>query len=253
MTRRALIVLAGLAAVLTPACQLRLAVDVQTGSRGSGTFELAVALDEELAQVLDEAGVDVLAGFDNVRAAAPDWRIEKFQRNDEGVEVRLQSSFDDAEEFGLLAASLDDALDEDDAHLYDDMRLHRREDGVVAFEGRIGLLLPAAPGARGAGVTFDADDLERLLTTRGEELVRYELRVTLPAPPREHNADEVTGSSLVWRAPVGELREVSAVSTVPHETSPLLFLGVALIAAAVTALVVRALRRGRLATGADRT
>lgn len=246
MARRALFVLAGLAAVLTPACQLRLAMDVTTGSRGSGTFELAVVLDEELAAVLDEAGVDVLAGLNEARAAAPDWKIEKVERDDQGLELRLESSFDDVEEFGVLADRLDDALDEDDAHLYEDLRLDRHDDGAVAFDGRIGLLLPSAPGARGAGVTFDADDLERLLATRGEELVRYELRVTLPAPPLEHNADEVSGSSVIWRAPIGELRQVSAVSSVPREPSMLLLAGIALLAAAVTALVVRALHGRRL-------
>ncbi len=251
MTRRALFVLAGLAAVLTPACQLRLAVDVKTTSRASGTFALAVALDAELAELLDEAGVDVLAGLDGVRAAAPEWRIEKVERDDRGLELRLESSFDDAEEFTVLANGLEDALDEDDAHLYDDLRLERREDGAVAFAGRVGLLLPTAPGARGAGVEFDADDLERLLATRGEELVRYELRVTLPAPPREHDADDVRGSSLVWRAPIGELREVSAVSAVPRGTSPFVFAAVVLVAATVTALVVRVLRRRRLGSPAE--
>lgn len=247
MARRALFALAGLAAVLTSACQLRLAVDVRTGSRGSGTFGLAVALDEELAEVLDEAGVDVLAGLDDVRAAAPSWRIEKMERGDRGLEVRLESSFDDPEEFATLVDSLDDALNEEDAHLYDNLRLRRGDDGAVAFEGRIGLVLPTAPGARGAGVAFDADDLERLLATRGEELVRYELRVTLPAPPREHDADEVRGMSLVWRAPIGEFRDVSALSAVPRAASPLLFTGLALVAAAVTALLVRAFRGGWLA------
>ncbi|MDP8961885.1 MAG: hypothetical protein M3N32_09755 [Actinomycetota bacterium] len=243
MTRRALIALAGLAAVFLSSCQLRLAMDIRTGSRGSGTLGLAVALDEELVEVLDEAGVDLLAGLDEVRAAAPDWRIEKVDRGDRGLEVRLESSFDDPGEFETLLDTLDDALAEDDARLYDDLRLVPKDDGAVAFEGRIGLLLPTAPGARGAGVAFDADDLERLLATRGQDLVRYELRVTLPAPPREHDADEVSGSSVVWRAPIGKLREVFALSAVPTNPPLLVFASVALAVAAVTALLLIAIHR----------
>ncbi|MDQ3932113.1 MAG: hypothetical protein M3252_04645 [Actinomycetota bacterium] len=243
MTRRTPLVLAGLVAVCISSCQLRMAMDIRTGARGSGTFGLAVALDEELVEVLAEAGVDVLAGLDEVRTAAPDWKIEKEESRDRGLEVRLESSFDDPEEFASLVDSLDDALAEDDARLYDDLRLEPREDGTVAFKGRIGLLLPTAPGARGAGVAFDADDLQRLLATRGQDLVRYELRVTLPAPPREHDADEVRGSSVVWRAPIGEFRAVSAVSGVPSRSTLLIFAIAALVAAAVTALLVTAFHR----------
>lgn len=233
--------------VLVSACQLRLAVDVTVGARGSGTLGLAVALDDELVEVLDEAGVDVLAGLDELRDAAPGWTIDKVERRDGSLELRLEASFDDPEGFAALVDGLDDALDEDDAHLYDDLRLLRRDDGAVAFAGQIGLLLPTTAGARGAGANFDGDDLERLLATRGEDLVRYELRLTLPAPPREHNADDVSGSSLVWRAPIGELRGVSAVSAVPGGPSPLAFAVVALAAASVTALLVTALHRRWLA------
>jgi phosphatidylinositol mannoside-binding LppM-like protein len=162
--------------------------------------------------------------------------------------VTLRARFDDPEEFATLTDGVHGALDDEDARLFQRLRLRRLDGGAVAFEGRVGLLLPVAPGARGEGIAFDADDLERLLEERGDELVRYEVRVTLPAAPREHDGDVAEGRSVTWRAPVGELRAISAVSQVPSRLPPWLVpaLAVALVAAVVTAAVVVLQRRRRI-------
>lgn len=236
------LVLAAVAAAALAACQLRLATDIAVDADLQGSFEVAVALDAELTRILRDAGVDVLAGFDELRADAPGWTVQRQEPADGGVEVRARARFDGSGDFAVLAASLHEALDEDDARLFEDLRLRRLDGGPVAFDGAVGLVLPAAPGARGAGVGFDRDDLQRLLASRGDELVRYDMRVTLPAPPRRHDADRVEGRSLTWRAPVGELRPVMAVSEDPGPGALALAL-VAVVAAVMSALLVTAVRR----------
>ncbi|HEX2026849.1 MAG TPA: hypothetical protein VHF25_02490 [Nitriliruptorales bacterium] len=230
------------AALGASACQLRLATDIAVDADLQGSFEVAVALDAELTRILRDAGVDVLAGLEELRADAPGWTVQRQEPASGGVEVRARARFDGSGDFAALAASLQEALDEDDARLFEDLQLRRLEGGAIAFDGAVGLVLPAAPGARGAGVGFDRDDLERLLASRGDELVRYDVRVTLPAPPRRHDADRVDGRSLTWRAPVGQLRPVDAVSEDPGPGVLVLAL-VAVAAAVASALLVTTVRR----------
>lgn len=244
-----LLALAAASLLLLTACQLRLGADVTVGQDGSGSIAVRVALDQELVGLLDEAGVDPLEGLEEAQQLAPDWQVEV--REGEGVEVTLTAPFDDPAGFERLAGDLHAALDPADGALYRDLRLRVDGDGSAAFSGRLGLLLPAAPGAEGAGVQFDRDDLQRLLDERGDEFVRYELRLTLPAEPSQHDADEVSGRSLVWRAPVGSLRDVSATSPAPAATSlPVAAAVVVVSAAAAAAGVVLVRRRGARRGGA---
>lgn len=242
MSRRWLPLLALL--VLVPACQVRIASDVAVDRDGSGTFTFAVSLDEELTTALQDAGMEPLAGLEEVAAAAPDWEVVRQPDEDGGIGVQLRASFDDPESFGDLAAELNAALDQDDLRVHDDLRLERLDSGALAVSGRVGVRLPAVPGAQGPGVGFDADDLQRLLEERGDEFVRYDVRITLPAEPVSHDADEVDGNSLVWHAPVGEMREISAVSADPGP-SPLLIAGLVAVAAAVIAFVAVTIWRRR--------
>lgn len=208
------------------ACQVRFQADVVTDRRGAGTLQLRVDVDRELAGRLREAGVDLLAGLDELRAAAPAWTIDAPSQNDSAVDtegpdaerlsLRLQTAFSGPEEFAALTDGLNSALGPEDARLFEGLRLRRTEDGGVAFSGRIGVLLPAAPGVRGVGVAFGSPELRQLLlAVHGDELLRFQLRLTLPALPRQHDADEVDGRRLTWTAPIDSLREVSAVSEVP--------------------------------------
>lgn len=242
MARRWPLLLA-LVAVLTSACQVRLATDIAVGGDGSGTFEFAVAIDEELARDLRDAGLEPLAGLEQVDEGSAGWEVTEETPEDGGLGVRLRGTFDDPEELRELASELHRQLDADDMRVHDGLRLERRDDGSVALSGRVGLRLPAAPGAEGQGVSFDADDLERLIEERGDEFVRYDVRVTLPAAPVEHDADEVDGNSLVWHAPVDGMRDISAVSAVPGTSPVLVALGIGVGTAAVAALAVIVWRR----------
>lgn len=235
-------------ALLASACQVRLAADVAIGRDGSGTFEFAVAIDEELAQDLREAGVEPLAGLEDAGDSSR-WEVVGEEPDDGGVRVRLQASFDDPDGLAQLSADLHRSLDRDDVRVHDGLRLERRDDGSMAFSGRVGLALPAAPGAEGQGVGFDAEDLERLLEERGEEFVRYDVRVTLPGEPLEHDADEVDGTALVWRAPVDGMREISAVSAPPGTPPLVIAVAVGLLVAVVTGVGAYLRRRRSVSSG----
>lgn len=243
MSRRAALLLMAAAVVLVPACQVRLASDITVARDASGTFEFAVSIDEELTEDLEEAGVDPLAGLEDLQDSVTGWEITRDDPSDGGVGIRLRGTFDDPEGLGELADDLQVGLDQDDVRVHDGLELELRDDGSVALDGRVGLRLPAAPGAEGVGVAFDAEDLERLLRQRGDEFVRYDVRVTLPAEPVEHDADEVDGNSLIWRAPVDGMREISAVSAPPGVSPILLAVGVGVAAALVSAAAVVLWRR----------
>lgn len=244
MPRRPPLLLA-LVALLASACQVRMATDIAVGRDGSGTFEFAVAVDAELTQDLQEAGVEPLAGLEDVEDTATGWEVVAESPEDGGVGVRLRATFDDPDGLAELATDLHLELDRDDLRVHDGIRLERRDDGSIALDGRVGLRLPAAPGAEGQAVGFDAEDLERLLEERGDEFVRYDVRITLPAAPVDHDADEVDGNSLVWHAPVTGMRAISTVSAAPGPPPLLIATGVGLTAALVTGLVALLWRRRR--------
>src|ERR687886_498088 len=69
------------------ACQVRFQADVVTDRRAAGTLQLRVDVDRELAGRLREAGVDLLAGLDELRAAAPAWTIDAPSQNDPAVDT----------------------------------------------------------------------------------------------------------------------------------------------------------------------
>lgn len=211
MRHRKLLCLA-LVALAVTACDLRLATDITVDRDGSGTFEVAVALDAELTEMMREADVDLLAGLDDVREVERDWQIDHSVLPGGGREVRLRSRFDDPGGFTELARGFHGFLDADDPRLWEGLQLRRLDDRSFELVGRIGFLPPTSPGARGEGVAFDEDAFRRLIEERGEEFVRFDVRVTFPEEAASHDADHVEGRSLVWDAPVGELRAITARS-----------------------------------------
>lgn len=242
MRARSRLVAAGAAALLATSCQLDLVVDVGLEAGGSGRFQVVVALDEELTHRLEEAGVDLLAGIDDVRDVDGRWDVVDERTADGGLLVRLRSRFRGPGDLQALVDDLHAPLDDEDLRLFDRLAVEALDGGAVRFTGDVGLRLPAAPGARGAGVDVTTADVERLLRER-PDLVDYELRVRLPAPPREHDADEVDGETLVWRVPVGGTRAVTAVSDEPSG-APVLLIAAGIVGTAIIAGVAAvALRR----------
>jgi hypothetical protein len=230
-------------ALVLGGCELSVALDVRVDRGGGGSVDLRVALDEELRTILADAGVDVLRDLSTVQDRNPEWTITPEETEDGGLEVSLAAAFDDPDGFGALMEELHRGLDAEDPRIAEGLRLERRDGGEVAFLGRVGLVPPTAPGARGGGVGFDEEALERLIDERGDEFARYDVRVTLPASPREHDGDAVDATSVTWHAPIGEMREVSAVSERPAIATGLVALIVALVGFAAAFLATRLLRR----------
>ena len=243
MHLRAVRLIAALLAVVLTSCQMSVAVDVAVARDGGGTLELVIELDRELPELLDRAGVALRAGLEEAVAAAADWDVAVSDTDAGGLRFEATTTFADPEDFARLTDEFHVALDDEDARLFRRLRLERDDSGAVAFTGQVGLELPAAPGARGIGVAFDADDLERVLAERGDELVRYDLRVTFPGVPEAgHDADAVDGNSLTWRVPVGEQRNVQARSLPPPRPQWLVLTAVALLSAVTMALLVVVVR-----------
>lgn len=247
--RPRLLSLSVLLAVLTSACQLSLATDVGVAADGSGTLEVAVAIDDELATLLDDAGVDLTLGFAEADAAASDWELEE-SAPDGGRTVRLRTTFDEPEELGRRVEELHAGLGEDDPAVLDEVHLQVDDEGRVDFVADAGLRLPTTTGATGDGVTFDAEDLADLLAREGGAAARYDLRLTLPGRPIAHDADARRGRTLTWTLPIGELRSVRAASEAPTDRTWLLVGATFLVsAAAATVLVAVSRRRGRRLAG----
>lgn len=230
--------------VLTAGCQLRVGTDVVVEADGSGTFELVVALDEELTALLTDAGVELSRGLEEVEATAPSWEVEH-DTSGPGQRFTFSAPFDDPEELERMVRDLHAALGPEDGHILDAVDVHRTEEGAITFEAMAGLVPPTTIGATGSTVDIDGDDVRQLLEERGEEFARFDLRLTLPAPPVASDADEQDGNTLVWHLPVGDERLVSARSAVPRDTTWLVAGGVALGAFLVAALTTVALRRRR--------
>jgi len=242
---RPTVVLALLVALCLSACELRLASDVVVDADGSGSFALHLALDPELHELLLDAGLDPLLGMDELRRDAPEWDIEQLEADDGGLELVLRTAFEAPDDFARLTDSLHELVDDQDGQVWDELRIAVDGDRVT-FSGAAGLVVPRFPGAD--GVAFDEEDLAELVRERGEQFVRYELRVTLPGEVVDHDADEVVGSTLVWHLPVGTSRPVAASSELAVATTPLLLTAIALVVATGTAIslvAVRARRAGR--------
>ncbi|MBW3621200.1 MAG: hypothetical protein KY461_13225 [Actinobacteria bacterium] len=236
-------------AVLASGCQLSLATDIGIAADGSGTLEVAVAVDGELEQLLDDAGVDLSLGLADADAAASDWELEELDRDD-GREVRLRTTFDEPGQLAARVEELHAGLDDADPAVLSDVELRVDDEGRVAFRADAGLRLPTTTGATGDGVTFDIEDLEELLRREGGAAARYDLRLTLPGRPVAHDADARRGRTLTWTLPIGEMRAVRAASERPADRTWVLVGATFLVsAAAATVLVAGTRRRGRRLAG----
>ena len=225
-----------LLALVASACQVRVGADIAVGADGAGRLALTVALDEELAASLGADEVDPFAGLD----ALPDgWQVER-----EGTrEVTVSSAFEDAAGLGERVAELQDGLDDEDPAVLADADLEVDDDGSAVFTALAGFRPPSSTGLEGAGVRFDGQDLAALLAERGDEVMRVDLRVTLPGPVVDGNADEVDGRTATWALPVTELVEVRAVGDPPADRAWWIVGAAVLVGGVLGYLVVAVWRR----------
>jgi hypothetical protein len=234
-----------LLALLGAACDVRVATEIIVESDYSGTLVVSVAVDDETATDLLAAGLIPDAGLAEVLAGARGWEVAPI----EGVRAsaRLTRSFAHVDDVARLLTDLGSNLGQEDGALWDGLRMRVDGAGHVVVEGKAGLVPPSVAGAVGSDVSFDGEDLARLLDAQGREAVRHDLRIVGAGRSSDNNADVRAGSALVWELPVGEMRQISA--TLPLAATPDLAraLAVGLLVAAATAIVTLLTRRRRKA------
>lgn len=238
-------VLAVLLTVVLAGCQVRVATDVVVDVDGSGTATLRILADDELAEALAEAEVDLRDGLEDAAAGA-DWSAELLEGED-GTGIELQTSFATPQELGQRVDELSSALTEEDGALLRDVELTMSEDGGYSFSASAGIDPPRVVGSlplEGEGdVRFDGDDLAAALEQGGEEVARADLRVTFPTVPTAEGAT-VEDTSAVWQLPTDGLTTVSATAPpLPLDRRIVLLAAVGLGAALVAAFAVRVTRR----------
>ncbi len=199
-----------LLAVLSSACQVRVGTDVAVAPDGSGRLAVTVAIDEELA---DSLGADAIDPFAELTDLPDGWEVSR----DGEQQVTVGADFDDADGLAERVAQLQDGLDDEDPAILEDAALEVDDQGRATFRARAGFRPPSSTGFDGAGVRFDGEDLADLLAQRGDEVMRVDLRVTLPGAIVEGNADAVDGRTATWQLPVTELVEVRAVGDPPTD------------------------------------
>lgn len=226
-------------ALAATACQVRVGTDITLAEDGSGRMALTVAVDEELASSLAADGFDPFAGLEDL----PDgWEVAR-DDPDDGQAATVTSDFDDPDGLAARVAQLSDGIDDEDPLVLEDVEVAIADDGSASFRGRAGFRPPSSTGLDGVGVAFDGQDLQALLAERGDEVLRIDLRVSMPGPVVGGNADEVDGRTASWRLPVTELVEVRAASDPPSAGGWWLVAGAAVAGLALGFVVVGAFRR----------
>lgn len=218
-------------------CQLRTEINVSVAEDGSGTVEVALALDEDAAgrrpDLADELEVDDLV--------ATGWEITGPTEEADGwTWIRASHDFGDPAEVAVL---VDEIAGEDGP--FQDFRLVRddgfaetsfRFDGVVDFTGG----LDAAVSDPELAETLEAEPIELLEERLGQavdRMVQVQVAVRMPGSV-DSNAATRASNGAVWRPSVVEPEPVvlRASSTVTR-TDRLVWTGVAVTAALVLLLL----------------
>ncbi len=248
LQRYATVILFALFALFGAACELRIATDIVVAADHTGELVVSVALDEDTARDLVDAGLVPTAGLDEAVAAAEGWTAEPLDGVAAGV--RLRHEFDDPSQVGALLAALSRDLGVEDGALWDGLRLVTAPDGeTLVLQGRAGVVAPTVAGAEGAAVSFDGDDLAQRLREDGRAAVRHDLQLVSAGGYGAQDADRQTDGALIWELPTGELRTVSAELLAADRIPWLVFAIVAGVAlAGAFALTVALRRRSRRGT-----
>ena len=230
-----------LVALVTSACQVRVGTDITVTEDGSGRMALTIALDEELASSLTADGFDPFTGLEELPEG---WTVERSDA-DGGQAATVAADFEDPAELAARVAQLRVGVDEQDPSLLEDVEVTVAEDGSATFRGRAGFRPPSSTGLEGVGVAFDGEDLQTMLAERGDEVMRVDLRVSMPGPVVDSDADEVDGRTAVWNLPVTELVEVRAASDAPSDRTWWVAGGAGVLGLALGFVVVGLFRRRR--------
>jgi len=229
-------------AIVLSACQVRVASDIGVNADGSGTLALTVAIDRELWESLTADGFDPFA---DVAPLADSGWTATVEPDDGGQRLALQTDFATPGELAVRVAELNTGLAEEDPRILDAPVLTVTED-TATLRMQAGLVPPSSTGVEGATIEFDGDALAELLATRGTEVFRHDLRVTMPGPIDATDADEVDGRTAVWNLPADGMRDVTVNATVgPSNRTLLVALAAGVLTLALVGVTVAVVRRRR--------
>lgn len=233
--------------VLLAGCQLRVATDVLVERDGGGQVELTLVVDDELRDLLREAGEDPAAGLGSGAQGAA-WTVEVVEEPD-ATGVRLSTSFAEPAGLGDAVDALLSGLEPDDGAVLRDVRLSRDAEGGYRLALRAGIEPPAVVGTAPedpSAPRFDGDDLARLLAERGAEVARADLRVTFPTSPTvEVGSGTIEGTTVTVALPNDRLAEVVVTAPPPSGLPLRETAAAAAVAAGLGLVVVTLLRRRR--------
>lgn len=221
-----------------------MATDVVVEVDGSGEISVRILADQELAETLDEAGVDLADGLEDAAEGA-DWSAE-FLDDEDGTGVELTTAFSTPDELGRRVDALSSALTLDDGAILRDVELSLTEDGGYEFTATAGIDPPRVLGSLPLSedaVRFDGDDLAAALEQSGDELAIADLRVTFPTVPVADGAT-VDTTAATWSLPVHELETVRASAPpLPVDRRLALLVAVGVGAFLLVAFGARVIRR----------
>lgn len=236
------LLLALLVALVLSACQVRVASDIGVNADGSGSLVVSVALDEELWTSLTADGFDPFLEFADL--AEEGW-TSTVEPDDGGQRLELRTTFDGPEGLTDRVEQLHAGLDDEDPRILANPALTVSED-TIALDLQAGLVPPSSTGVDGVEVDVDGEALLRLLEERGDELFRYDLRVTMPGPIESSDADEVDGRSATWHLPATSMRDISVTATTgPANRTIVVAIAAGLLTLALVGSTVALVRRRR--------
>ena len=228
------------------ACEFRIYADLLIGEDESGTFSVELSMDEELAALAGGAfGGELAIGEDLVPQG---WAAEVI--SEDGYEgIRASAAFDSLDQLGTRLEELAGGGATGDASLpgfLTGISPTRVEDSFVFrleipedTESLLGEGLAASP------IPLDLAMLDEVFDIR--------LTLVLPGEVVAHNADLLTGETLIWNVSLSDGgRVLEAESRLPSSGPPMIIVwGAVVLALVVTLTIVVRIRKGRKSPVAD--
>ena len=207
LPRAALLGAVLLGAVLLGGCRLDAEVVVRLDASGGGLVQALVVLDDDLAQRLEDAGVDPLGDVAAAAADDPGWTTRRGPRR-----LELVRRADGPQELQEAVRSLARGLGAAEVSPLEAARV-TVDDDTLRFESGAGLRLTDVVSELGVDRETAAAALR--------EAVDYRVRVELPGEVLETSGrvvdtEDDEGAVVEWRVPVGEQVAVRVVGERPR-------------------------------------
>jgi hypothetical protein len=222
--RRPLVVATlALLALLAVGCRLDVTAAADVRADGSATLAVEVVLDAALLAELDALEVDPSAELTAAAADGDGWELQRTTTDDGGLALVLEREVADASAIGGSLRELAAGLSPQDPALLLDLDVQVDEQGAVSLSGSGALRPPATAGVEldGRPIGPAGDELAAIVASAASAA----LRVTVPGPIEEHDADGVSDRTARWELPVGEPRPVTLTAGAPGGLPSWLVLG----------------------------